>query len=219
MILVNYTDPSASMDFGANTMTVLDANGTPTISGNRISLNGSNNGNDGWAVQISGTFGVGTPLVFTFYNNNDTAGITVVKPGGTGCTPTTTTTVATTTTAPPTDYTSTGYFQPVDMNGVRNVGKAGATVPMKFRVTLDGVVQSDLSVVTSFVIDKVDCGNLSTVTDTIETTTSGKTVLRFDPVAEQFIQNWQTPKERNVCYRVTTTIADGDTLVGYFQLR
>jgi hypothetical protein len=222
VVLVNYIDSGASMDFGANTMTVLDANGvgSPTVVGNRISLDGTNNNDGGWAVQITGTFGVATPLVFTFYNNNDTAGITIVKPGGTGCTATTTTTAATTTTtAPPTDYTTTGYFQPVDMNGVRNVGKAGATIPMKFRVTLDGVTQSSVSVVSSFVVNKVDCGNLSTVTDTIETTTSGATVLRYDATAQQFIQNWQTPKERNVCYRVTTTITDGDTLVAYFQLR
>ena len=100
VVLVNYIDAGASMDFGANTMTVLDSNGigSPTISGNRISLDGSNNNDGGWAVQITGTFGVGTPLIFTFYNNNDTAGMAIVKPGGTGCTATTTTTPITATT-------------------------------------------------------------------------------------------------------------------------
>ena len=105
------------------------------------------------------------------------------------------------------------------MNGVRNAGKAGSTIPMKFRVALDGTVQSSTSVVTSFVVNKVNCSDVSTVTDTIETTTSGGTVLRYDATAQQFIQNWQTPKDRNVCYRVTTTIADGDTIVAYFLLR
>jgi hypothetical protein len=55
--------------------------------------------------------------------------------------------------------------------------------------------------------------------DDIETTATGGTTLRYDPVAGQFIYNWQTPKTPGVCLRVTMTTQDGSTLVAYFKLK
>lgn len=218
VMMVNYIDNGAAMDFGANSITLLDGSaggGAPSVTGNKVSANGGNNVSDGWAVQVSGTFGPSTPLVFSFFNNNDTAGMTIVKTGGTGCTVTTTTT-----TAPPgPDCTTDGYYQPVDMNGVVNTIKAGSTVPMKFRTACSTLTLGDLSAIKSFVVVRVPCADLSSLTDQIETTTSGATVLRWSASDQQYIQNWQTPTLRNVCYRVTTTMADDDSLVAYFRTR
>jgi len=219
VMMLNYMDAGAAMDFGSTGITLLDSNAaggsTATVTGNTVSLGGFNNVDDGWAVQVNGSFGVGTPLQFTFFNNNDTAGMTIVKAGGTGCTVTTTTT-----TAPPgPDCTTDGYFQPVDMNGIVNTIKAGSTVPMKFRTACSTLALGDLAAIKSFVVVRVPCADLSSLTDQIETTTSGATVLRWSASDQQYIQNWQTPTLRNVCYRVTTTMADDDTLVAYFRTR
>ena len=77
----------------------------------------------------------------------------------------------------------------------------------------------DLAAIKSFAAVRVPCSNLGSLTDAIETTTSGATVLRWSATDQQYIQNWQTPTTRNVCYRVTTTMADSDTLVAYFQTK
>jgi len=218
VMMVNYIDTGAAMDFGATSITLLDSNAsgsTATVTGNKVSLSGANNSSDGWAVQVNGTFGVGTPLTFSFINNNDTAGMTIVKSGGTGCTP-----ASTSSSAPPgPDCTTNGYFQPVDMDGIVNTIKAGSTVPMKFRTACSTLTLGDLSAIKSFVVVRVPCADLSSLTDQIETTTSGATVLRWSATDQQYIQNWQTPTLRNVCYRVTTTMADDDTLVAYFRTK
>ena len=41
-----------------------------------------------------------------------------------------------------------------------------------------------------------------------EITNTGGTSLRYDTVGGQFIQNWQTPKQSGLCYRVTVFTAD-----------
>ena len=116
-------------------------------------------------------------------------------------------------------WTRTGFYAPVDMGGVLNVVKGGSTVPLKFEVFGDAEFTST-SVVKSFVQRQVTCGSTSG-TDDVEFTTTGKTELRYDAVAGQFIQNWQTPKgPAGTCYVVTMTLQDGvTTLVANFKLK
>ncbi len=78
VVLVNYVDPGAEMDFSPNAITVLashsDAVGSPTVAGSRISLSGSILGteNEGWAVKVSGTFGpTSGPLPLVAYATSD----------------------------------------------------------------------------------------------------------------------------------------------------
>ena len=56
--------------------------------------------------------------------------------------------------------------------------------------------------VDSFTVKGVACPVTGIVTDDIEMTTTGSTTLRYDDVAGQFIQNWQTPKKPGACYQV-----------------
>lgn len=110
-----------------------------------------------------------------------------------------------------------GFYQPVDMNGVINTVKNGSTVPLKFEVFIDGVEKTDTASL-YFWANLVSCSALSgTVEDTIEVLSSGGSVLRYDSVAGQFIQNWQTPRGSayvGKCYKTYMSLAPqgGDKL-------
>jgi hypothetical protein len=125
-------------------------------------------------------------------------------------------------------WTMTGFYQPVDMNGVYNTVKSGSTVPLKFEVfkgpstnlteltdtlsTIGG--NSDVKVSTS------TC-EASAAFDEVETTVSGNTVLPYDTTSGQFVFNWQTPKNKaGSCYKVTIPTKDGvSSLTAYFKLK
>ena len=115
-------------------------------------------------------------------------------------------------------WTLQGFYQPVDMNGVVNVVKGGSTVPLKFEAFAGPTELTSTSTVKSFVQTKVACDSAA-VLDEVEVTTTGGTALRYDSVAGQFVQNWQTPKTAGVCYKVTMTTSDGSTLSANFKLK
>jgi hypothetical protein len=116
-------------------------------------------------------------------------------------------------------WTLKGFYQPVDMNGVWNVVKGGQTVPLKFNVYAGTTELKDVSVIKPFAYKEVSCTSAGAVTDDIEITTTGGTSLRYDSVAGQFIQNWQTPKKSGVCYQVTMYTDDGSSLSALFKLK
>ncbi|MEZ4861005.1 MAG: PxKF domain-containing protein [Caldilineaceae bacterium] len=116
--------------------------------------------------------------------------------------------------------TLTGFYQPVDMNGVWNTVKSGATVPLKFELFAGATEVTDTAVVAAFTSAKVTCGNGTEdpIGDNLPTT--GGTGLRYDPTSGQFINNWQTPKgAAGTCYRVTLKTQDGAALVALFKLK
>lgn len=115
-------------------------------------------------------------------------------------------------------WTLSGFYNPVDMNGVYNVVKGGSTVPLKFKVSAGPNELTSTSVVQSFVQTKVACDG-SLPTDEIEVTTTGGTSLRYDATGGQFVQNWQTPKAPGTCYRVTMTTLDGSYITANFKLK
>ncbi len=112
-----------------------------------------------------------------------------------------------------------GFFQPVDMNGVWNSVKGGSTVPLKFEVFAGATELVGTSAVRSFTVNGVVCPGSSAPVDDIELTTTGGTTLRYDAVAGQFIQNWQTPKKPGACYAVTMTAQDGSSITANFTLK
>ncbi len=115
--------------------------------------------------------------------------------------------------------TAAGFFQPVDMGGVLNTVKAGATVPLKFELFQGTSEVVDPAVVTGFTATSVSCTATDTAgADAIEFTTTGATSLRYDAVAGQFVQNWKTPKVPG-CYRVGLIVGDTAVLTALFQLR
>jgi len=110
-----------------------------------------------------------------------------------------------------------GFYQPVDMGGVWNTVKGGSTVPLKFEVFAANEL-TDVGVVQGFALTKVSCLG-SGAEDPVEMVTTGGTSLRYDGVAGQFIQNWQTPKTAGICYIVTMTTDDGSSLSANFKLK
>jgi len=114
-------------------------------------------------------------------------------------------------------WTLNGFYQPVDMGSVWNTVKGGSTVPLKFEVFAANEL-TDISVVKNFAVASITCGTL-VLEDTIELVTTGGTSLRYDSSAGQFIQNWQTPKAANTCYKVTMTTNDGSKLSATFKLK
>jgi hypothetical protein len=115
-------------------------------------------------------------------------------------------------------WTLSGFYQPVDMNGVYNRVKGGSTVPLKFEVFAGATELTSTSAVASFVQRQITCDGTALLDD-VEVTTTGGTSLRYDTTAGQFIQNWKTPTGAGACYRVTMTTQDGSSLVAYFKLR
>ena len=105
-------------------------------------------------------------------------------------------------------WTLSGFFQPVDMGGVWNIVKGGSTVPLKFEVFAANEL-TDISVVRA--LQSRSCAWGSRCEDPIEMVTTGGTSLRYDSIAGQFIQNWQTPKAAGTCYTVTMRTNDGSS--------
>jgi hypothetical protein len=123
-------------------------------------------------------------------------------------------------------WTLSGFYQPVDMRtpanpDAYNTVKAGSTVPLKFEVFKEPTRLTeftDVSIVKPLFALKVLC-TAGSEDPVEEFATTGNTILRYDTVAGQFIQNWQTPKVPGTCYKVTLTTLDGSTLNAYFKLK
>ncbi|HTK16568.1 MAG TPA: HYR domain-containing protein [Acidimicrobiia bacterium] len=113
-----------------------------------------------------------------------------------------------------------GLLQPVNPNALNTV-KNGSTVPLKWQVpSPSGGYITTTAIVSAFVLTQVNCASLSTtVLDAVDFTTTGGTSLRYDTTANQFIQNWQTPKKAGNCYRVDIVFVGGQKLTANFQLK
>jgi hypothetical protein len=110
-------------------------------------------------------------------------------------------------------YAFSGFLAPVDNPPTLNAGKAGKTYPVKWSLTQNGTAVTDLSAVESVKFAGAPCGTAPT--DSLETTTTGGTSLRFE--GGQFIYNWATPSAPG-CYVLLLTLADGSTWPAYFKL-
>lgn len=116
-------------------------------------------------------------------------------------------------------WTLYGFYQPVEMGAdVWNTVKGGATVPLKFEIFAGATELTSTGDINSFKTEQVACtgGGLEEAVDIV---TTGGTSLRYDAVAGQFVQNWQTPKQPGRCYKVTMTTLDGSTLEAFFKLK
>jgi hypothetical protein len=115
-------------------------------------------------------------------------------------------------------WTLTGFYQPVDMNGVWNTVKNGSTVPFKFNVFAGSTELTNTSYINTLIATKVSCtGGAEDAIEQLSAT--GNTSLRYDTTAHQFIYNWQTPKLAGACYKVTIGTQDGSSLAAYFKLK
>jgi hypothetical protein len=116
-------------------------------------------------------------------------------------------------------WTINGFYQPVDMNGVTNVVKAGSTVPLKFEVFKGSTELTDISVRDTVTQKKVTCDTGTTVDEIEQYTTTGQTTFRYDSSSGQFIDNWKSPTTKNACYQVTMTFDDGSSIAALFRTK
>ncbi len=116
-------------------------------------------------------------------------------------------------------WTASGFYSPVDMNGVVNTVKAGSTVPLKFEVFAGSRELTDTAIVAGIRVGKITVPS-STPTDEIETIATGGTILRYDSTSGQFIYNWSTKGlTAGQCYQVELTLQDGSTIIAYFKMK
>jgi hypothetical protein len=115
-----------------------------------------------------------------------------------------------------------GFRPPINNPPVLNTAKAGSTIPVKWQLP-DGYggVISDLGVVTAIQFQQVNCANISTaLTDPVETTATGETVLRYDLMNNQYIYNWLTSKSwAGNCYVLLLSLNDGKQYRANFLLK
>ena len=94
---------------------------------------------------------------------------------------------------------------------------------MKFNVFAGAVEQTNPSAtVFGFSVGEVSCTAVGTTEYPVDIVTTGATELRYSGtpgVDGQFIQNWQTPKTANKCYRTVMTTIDGSVLVAFFKTK
>lgn len=115
-------------------------------------------------------------------------------------------------------WTLTGFYRPVDMNGVLNVAKNGSTVPLKFNIYAGTTELTTVSSAKSLQYSLIKC-DLTAPEDPVDTLATGGTVLRYDSSGGQFVYNWKTPNTAGKCYSVTMTTWDGSNLTAYFKLK
>jgi hypothetical protein len=130
-------------------------------------------------------------------------------------------------------YGFSGFFQPVDMDGVFNKSKAGSAIPVKF--SLDGVPQPGSNThglagaSSAFMAGTTASPNPVTALVACPTSTSLVTVLeevaadsisglKYDPAADQWIYVWKTTTAlANSCRQLRVVLADGTTKTANFQ--
>jgi hypothetical protein len=117
-------------------------------------------------------------------------------------------------------WTITGFYQPVDMNNVVNTVKGGSTVPLKFNIYAGNVERTSVSDVRYGTVQVAEYGCSGGPEDPMgDLPNTGATALRYDTTGHQFIQNWQTPKGANKCYRVRMTAIDGSIIEALFKTK
>jgi hypothetical protein len=115
-------------------------------------------------------------------------------------------------------YSTTGFLQPVD-NKILNGMKAGSTAPMKWQLKdANGNYVSSLSAVVKAASGVMAC-DAGLPVDNLEEYATGGTALRYDSASNQYVYNWQSPRQAGKCYKVVITLLDGTVLSANFQLK
>jgi hypothetical protein len=113
-------------------------------------------------------------------------------------------------------WTFQGFFLPVVMGAVTQ-GTAGSTIPLGFRIFVDGVQKTTTDGI-AFALVGVDCESFEELGET-ELMLTGATTLRYAGGlggGGAFLLNWKTPREAG-CYQLTMSV-EGGSLSAVFDL-
>ncbi|NTY01410.1 PxKF domain-containing protein [Deinococcus sp. JMULE3] len=116
-------------------------------------------------------------------------------------------------------YDFSGFFQPVDMNGL-NTAKAGSAIPVKF--SLGGNQGLNVMAAGYPKVYAISCSTLANLMpDEIETTvTAGGSSLTYDATAGQYVYVWKTSTSwAGTCQRLVVQLVDGTQKEAVFKFR
>jgi hypothetical protein len=176
----------------------------------------------GGVASTEGTFTFTSPSIApTEGTTQQQVTFTPSDPTNFATSPATTVDVSVEVAPPPLDYTTTGYLGRVEIGELTNLIRPRVMVPLAFTVANGGTPLSDIDVVRSFDPVAISCEGIADYsTKTFPSLALGRSSrLVYDADDQRFVQFWKVPATRNTCYRVTTTIIDGDTIVAYFKTR
>jgi hypothetical protein len=114
-----------------------------------------------------------------------------------------------------TQYSFTGFFQPVDNLPTINSAKAGSAIPVKF--SLDGDHGLGILARGSPFVQLMVCNSLAPV-DAVESVVAvSANGLSYDPVSDQYVYVWKTERTWRDCYKLTLRLADGQEHSAMFK--
>ncbi len=113
-------------------------------------------------------------------------------------------------------WTFTGFSQPVDNGGVINTIKGGQTVPLKWRITQNGVPVTTLT--TAKVSFPTGCSGTG-AEDSIEQTTTAVSGLLKNLGNGYYQYNWKTPRTPGACGKMLLDIGDGVQHSAAFRMK
>ena len=100
-----------------------------------------------------------------------------------------------------------------------NIVNGGSTVPLKFKVSVNGVNQTTTAGL-EMTQQWISFDSNAPEDDVEPAAVTGGTSLRYNAAAGHFIQNWKVPKTPGRCYMVRmTTQQDGLALTARFKVK
>jgi hypothetical protein len=115
-------------------------------------------------------------------------------------------------------HTFAGFFQPVDNLPTQNAVKAGAAVPVKFR--LGGNLGLNIFAAGYPKTQIIQCSTGELVDSIEETATAGSSGLSYDAATDQYTYVWKTDKSwAGSCRELQVKLNDGETYRARFTLR